>query len=150
MSSMRYKARLDTSHYGPPHPFKDAGVVANSLTRIHNTTVKCIFFVNRSCLHKRFQAPPQLKIQIWRGARRPCNGSSSTYPSVMIAVTENISHSAADMCRSTVMHVQCSFSHNSQMKYFRTRGDLDILYWHWNSCPKFVRTFQLHPVYIHT
>jgi hypothetical protein len=30
MSSMRFNARLDTSHHGPPHPFKDAGVVADS------------------------------------------------------------------------------------------------------------------------
>jgi hypothetical protein len=25
MSSMRFRARLDTSHHGPPHPFKNAG-----------------------------------------------------------------------------------------------------------------------------
>jgi hypothetical protein len=36
MSSMRFNARLDTSHHGPPHPCKDAGVVADSLTGIHN------------------------------------------------------------------------------------------------------------------
>jgi hypothetical protein len=30
MSSMRFSARLDTSHHGPPHPFKDAGVVVDS------------------------------------------------------------------------------------------------------------------------
>jgi hypothetical protein len=35
MSSMRFNARLDTSHYGPSYPFKDAGVVADSLTGIH-------------------------------------------------------------------------------------------------------------------
>jgi hypothetical protein len=31
-------ARVDTSHHGPPHPFKDAGVVADILTGIHNAT----------------------------------------------------------------------------------------------------------------
>jgi hypothetical protein len=33
---MRFNARLGTSHHGPQHPFKDAGVVADSLTGIHN------------------------------------------------------------------------------------------------------------------
>jgi hypothetical protein len=31
---MRFNVRLDTSHHEPPHPFKDAGVVADSLTAI--------------------------------------------------------------------------------------------------------------------
>jgi hypothetical protein len=48
MSSMRLNARLDTSHHGPPHPFKDVGVVADSLIGIHNALVKCLFVVNRS------------------------------------------------------------------------------------------------------
>jgi hypothetical protein len=41
MSSMRFNASLDASHHGPPHPYKDAGVVADSLTGIHNAPVKC-------------------------------------------------------------------------------------------------------------
>jgi hypothetical protein len=36
---MKFNARLDTSHHGPSHPFKDAGVVAVSLTGIHNANV---------------------------------------------------------------------------------------------------------------
>jgi hypothetical protein len=32
-------ARCDTSHHGPPNPCKDAGVVADSLTGIHNAMV---------------------------------------------------------------------------------------------------------------
>jgi hypothetical protein len=36
MSCMRFNARLDTSHHGLPHPCKDAGLVSNSLTGIHN------------------------------------------------------------------------------------------------------------------
>jgi hypothetical protein len=36
MSSMRFSARLDTSYHELPHPFKDAGVVADSLTGIHS------------------------------------------------------------------------------------------------------------------
>jgi hypothetical protein len=54
MSSMRFSARLDTSHHGPPHPFKDADVVANSLTGIHSEMVKCHFIINMwvlKCLH---------------------------------------------------------------------------------------------------
>jgi hypothetical protein len=56
---------------------------------------------------------------------------------------ENISHSAAKMCRSTIMHVQYSFSYNSQIKCFRTYVDMDIIscFGTWNWCPKFVRTF---------
>jgi hypothetical protein len=39
MSSMIFNERLDTSHHGPSHPFKDAGVVADSPTDIHNAMV---------------------------------------------------------------------------------------------------------------
>jgi hypothetical protein len=35
MPSMRFNARLDTSHYGPPYPYKDTRAVADSLTGIH-------------------------------------------------------------------------------------------------------------------
>jgi hypothetical protein len=80
------------SQHGPPHPFKDAGVVGDSLTVIHSAMIKCLLLVNRSCIYKGFEVFPQVKIQriqIW-GVWRPCNGSSSTYPSAMIGVTENI------------------------------------------------------------
>jgi hypothetical protein len=53
-SSMSFNARLDTSHHGPPHPFKDTGVVVDSLTGIQNAMVKCLFVVNRSYMHKDF------------------------------------------------------------------------------------------------
>jgi hypothetical protein len=46
-----------TSHYGPPHPCKDAGAVADSLTGIHS-------------VHKGSEVSPQVKIQriqMWRG-----------------------------------------------------------------------------------
>jgi hypothetical protein len=36
---MRFNAPLYTSHHGPRHPFKDAGVVADILTGIHNAMV---------------------------------------------------------------------------------------------------------------
>jgi hypothetical protein len=103
MSSTRFNAPLYMSHHGPPHPYKDAGAVADSLTGIHNAMVKCLFVVNRSCIHKGLQLFLQViiqGIQTWR-AWRSCSGSSSTYPSVVRGVTENISHSAALMCRST-------------------------------------------------
>jgi hypothetical protein len=45
-----------------------------------------------------------------------------------------------------------SFGYNSQVKRFRTHVDIDIVscFGMWNSCPEFVRTFQLvvHPVCI--
>jgi hypothetical protein len=42
-----------------------------------------------------------------------------------------------------------SLSHNSQIKYFWTYVGMDIFscFGMCNSCPKFVCTFQLHPVY---
>jgi hypothetical protein len=57
MASMRFNARLDTSHHVPPHPSKDAGAVADSLRGIHSAMVKCLFVVNRSCIHKVFRCP---------------------------------------------------------------------------------------------
>jgi hypothetical protein len=93
MSSMRFTAQLDKPHHGPPHPLTDIGVVADTLTGIQNAVVKCLFVVNRSCIRKGIQVPPQVKIQRIqiRQAWRPCSGSSSTYPSVKKGVVENIS-----------------------------------------------------------
>jgi hypothetical protein len=56
MSSMKFGARLDTSH-GPPHPFKDAEAVADGLTAIHSA-MKRLFIVNRRCIHKGFEVVP--------------------------------------------------------------------------------------------
>jgi hypothetical protein len=47
MFSMRFNASLDTIHHGLPHPLKDAGVVADSLTGIHNAMVKCLFVIQQ-------------------------------------------------------------------------------------------------------
>jgi hypothetical protein len=52
MSSMTFNARLDTSPHGPPLPYKDAEAVADGLTGIHSAMLKCLFVVNRSCMHK--------------------------------------------------------------------------------------------------
>jgi hypothetical protein len=43
-----------------------------------------------------------------------------------------------------------SFSYNSQIKCFWTHVNMDIVccFGMWNSGPKFVLTFQLHPVYL--
>jgi hypothetical protein len=56
-SSMRFDAHLGTSQQGPPYAFKDAWVVVDSLTGIHNGRVKCLFVANRSCIHKGFRCP---------------------------------------------------------------------------------------------
>jgi hypothetical protein len=69
MSAMKFNAHLDTSHHGLLSPFKDAGVVEDSLTGIHNAMVKYIFEVNRGCLNNEYQVSPRGKIQrfqIWR------------------------------------------------------------------------------------
>jgi hypothetical protein len=47
ISCMRFYARLDTSHHGPPHQFRDTGAVADSLRDIHSAMM-CIFVVSRS------------------------------------------------------------------------------------------------------
>lgn len=54
MSRVRVNARLETSRHGPPCPFKDAEVAADSLTGIHNAIVKYLFVVNRSYVRKEF------------------------------------------------------------------------------------------------
>jgi hypothetical protein len=54
MPSMRFNALLDTSHHGPPHPLKDAEVIAESLKGTHNAMANCVFFANRSCADKGF------------------------------------------------------------------------------------------------
>jgi hypothetical protein len=43
--SMSINARLDTSHHGPPRPFRDAGVVVDSLTDVHNAMAKYSVFI---------------------------------------------------------------------------------------------------------
>jgi hypothetical protein len=60
MFSMRFHALLDTSHHGPPHPFR---VAADSLTGIHNAMVKCLFVVNWSCIQKGFYIFAQVKFR---------------------------------------------------------------------------------------
>jgi hypothetical protein len=64
MSSMRFNARIGTSHHGQPHPFKNVGVVADSLTGIHIAMVKCLSVVDRICIHKGFSVSPRVKIQM--------------------------------------------------------------------------------------
>lgn len=99
MSTIRSNAHLNMSHHGLPHPFKDAEIVVDSLTGIHKAMVKCLFVVNRGCIHKGFSVFPQVKIQriqIWQ-VRKPCSGSSSAYPLVMIGVIENTSHRTSRM-----------------------------------------------------
>jgi hypothetical protein len=78
------------------------------------------------------------------------SGTSSTFPLVTIGVVKNISRNTAKMCRSTITHVQYSFSYNSQIKCSWTDINMDIssCFGTWKSCPKFVCTLQLHPVYV--
>jgi hypothetical protein len=63
MASVKFEVSLDTSHYGPPHPFKDAGVVAGSVADTHTAMVKCLLDVNRSCINRGFQVSPHVKIE---------------------------------------------------------------------------------------
>jgi hypothetical protein len=58
MSTMRFNAGTETSHHGLLHLFRSAGVVVDSLTGIHNAMVKCLFIVNRNCIHMGFLGVP--------------------------------------------------------------------------------------------
>jgi hypothetical protein len=51
---MSFDARLYMYHHGQMRPLKDAEVVADMLTDIHNVMVKCLFVVKRRCIHERF------------------------------------------------------------------------------------------------
>jgi hypothetical protein len=85
MCSMRFSARLDTSNHGMPHPFKDAGVIAGSL--IHPQCYGEVTLHSQQGLHTQWilgfptdENPEDSNLDSWR----PCNGSSSSYPSVML------------------------------------------------------------------
>jgi hypothetical protein len=60
MSYMKYIALLVMSLHGPPHLFKNAGVVVDILIGIHNE-IKCLLFVNRNCKHKGVLGVPRGK-----------------------------------------------------------------------------------------
>jgi hypothetical protein len=47
---MKFNARLNTSHHGPQHPFKDAGVVADSLTVRTSYLIICDSVCNTSVI----------------------------------------------------------------------------------------------------
>jgi hypothetical protein len=88
--------------------------------------VKCLFVVYSCCIHKGFLVSPQVKIQKIqiRWAWRPCSGSSSPSPSVMIGVIENISHSTAKMSGNWIGY-DSIHSGITQNKCFRTEVDMD-------------------------
>jgi hypothetical protein len=54
---MKFSAGLDTYHHGSPYPFKDAGILADSLTGIHTASAKCLFVVDMSYIHTGFRFP---------------------------------------------------------------------------------------------
>jgi hypothetical protein len=58
MSSMRLNAHLDISHHGFLYLFKNAGVAGDSLTRIHNAIVKCLFIVKQKLHTQGFLGVP--------------------------------------------------------------------------------------------
>jgi hypothetical protein len=65
---MRFSAHLDIFLHGWLHLFKDAGVVAGSMTGIHNAMGKCLFVANRSCIQKSVLGVltgKNQRIQIW-------------------------------------------------------------------------------------
>jgi hypothetical protein len=99
MSDMRFNARLDTSHHGPPRPFWDAaGAVAAS-------TMRCASSLSTGAAYTRvFRCT-----HIWRGAWRPCSGFSCLYRPVMLLRTSRTARlSECQLNRSW----QYTFSYN--------------------------------------
>jgi hypothetical protein len=107
MSPMRFNARLDMSHHGPPHPFKDGGAVADTLTGIHSAMVKCQQELHT---HGCVGVPTGKNTE----DSSPVSVEAMQYALLCLSIghyIENISQSAANMRWSAIMH---SFSHNSQ------------------------------------
>jgi hypothetical protein len=152
MSSMRFNAHLDTSHHGQKHHFKDAGAVADSLTPIQRcasslSTGAAYKRVSRFSLGKIPEDSSQVSVEAtqWVLLYLPIGHHRSCW---------EISHSAAQICRSTIAHAPDSnfcwhpFSYSSQIKYFRTNVDMDTsCIVMWISWPKLVPNFQLRPLY---
>jgi hypothetical protein len=63
MSSMRLNTCLGTFFLGPSNPFKDPGIVADSLTGVRSELRKCLYVVNKSGIHKDFEVLPPVEIQ---------------------------------------------------------------------------------------
>jgi hypothetical protein len=127
MFSVRFNARLDTSHHGP---------TAASVQRCRggcgwsDRHPQCDGEVPLRCQQ-------ELHTQGVLGVSTGKNPEGSNLESVeamqwvllYLSIGHyigNISHSAAKMCRSTILHVPHSFSYNSQIKCFRTHVDMDI------------------------
>jgi hypothetical protein len=89
---------MSSNRFNAPHPFRDAGVVVDCLTRICSATVKCLFILNISCIHTGFYGVPTSKNPEDSNfpARRPCSGVL-LYLSVMTGITDNISHSTENV-----------------------------------------------------
>jgi hypothetical protein len=89
------------SHYGPPKQLVD------NLTCINNALVNWLFTVNRNCIHKGFLGVPTGKNPEDSNLANieAMKWSSSVYPSFMIGVIENISHSTAELCHSEILYV---------------------------------------------
>jgi hypothetical protein len=93
---MKFNARLDTPHHRPPHQCKDIVIVSDSLTGIHNATVKFLFIVNRSCIHKGFRVAT---------GKNPEDSNLASVEAMQCVhagvnlhgVIENISHNTAKM-----------------------------------------------------
>jgi hypothetical protein len=133
MSSMRFSARLDTSNHGPSHPCKDAGAVSCGLTFFKNAMVKSLRCQQES--HSGVPTGKIQRIQMWRGAWRPCSGSSSAYPSVM----------TSPIARSTSTHVryvthELNISGHMLMWIIFLVLCVELV-------PKFARNFQLRSIY---
>jgi hypothetical protein len=96
MSSMIFIARLDMSHHGTRHSFKDVGVIAESMRGIHNG-MKCFFNVNRSWIHRGFTS-----------GERGGHAVSPPLPVYEYMGHENISHSTTEVWRSIIMLVERS------------------------------------------
>jgi hypothetical protein len=61
MFTRYHSMHASTFYHGPPHPFKDGGVLADSLTGIRNAMLNSLYVVNRSCIYKGVRCSTGLK-----------------------------------------------------------------------------------------
>jgi hypothetical protein len=88
MTSVRFNARLDTSHHGRTHPLKNGGVFVDGLTGVHDGNGEVSLCGQQELHTQGFSGVPTGHNP--KRECRPCNGSSCTYSSVIINVNGKV------------------------------------------------------------
>jgi hypothetical protein len=150
MFSIRFNARLDTSYHESPHPSKDADVVADSLTDIHSVTVKCFLVVNRSSYTRNLGVFKSKNPEDSYPAREKVMHWVLLYQSIhTIGVTETSRTARLKLITiEWVKEIFVQLQLTNLCFWIYVDKDIFSCFCMRNSCPNFVRSFQLHPVFI--